>query len=179
MNKALAGIALVITGLLTVAGLATAAQAYPEITFEAEVSEVVVIEGERFEASSSASVECDWTHEFNGKRKRGEGTSFTSTHKAPQVKEETVIPVNFTCEYDGSATAGRAVMVPAETATRSIDVTVLPRESDRDGSQTAAGQSALPNTGGPSQYILLGGLLLLVLGGLAAWAARRRGEGRA
>lgn len=172
MNKALAGLVLATAGLVTVAGVAPAAQAYPEFQFEASVSAIVVVEGEPFEASSSAAVDCAWTHEFNGKEKRGQGRSFTSTHRAPQVKKETRIPVNFTCEFDGSVTAGRGVMIPAETATRSIEVTVVPREGDRE---TAAQAGALPNTGGPSKYILLGGLLLLLVGAAAAWAARRRG----
>ena len=192
MKKALTGVALVLTGLLSLAAVVPTAHAYPEIMFEADVSKTVVVEGERFTATSRASVECAWTHGFNGKEQRGAGTTYTSRQRAPQVKRETVIPVDFTCEYDVSGSAAR------ETATRSIDVTVVPRGAAGSGAGAVADAggavdagavadagagaaadqaAALPNTGGPSQYILVGGLLLLVLGGLAAWAARRRAEG--
>lgn len=177
MKKALAGVALVLGGLLVVAGTVPAAQAYPEVSFEAHVDDQVVFEFESFVASSEANVDCDWTHEWNGKTQRGQGKSHRSKFKAPAVDAETVIPVHFTCAYDGSVTAGRAVLIPAETWNRTVNVTVLPRGAVRDSADTNATQSALPNTGGPSMYVLVGGLLLLVVGVLAAWAARRRAEG--
>lgn len=170
MKKVLASTALVLGGLVAALGLAPAAQAYPELQFEAGVSARIVHEHEVFTASSSANADCAWTHEWNGTSSRGQGRGHKSTWTAPDVARSTVIPMHFTCSYDGSVSAGRSVPVARQTWSRTIDVTVLPVAAPANSAQ-----SVLPNSGGPDKRILLGGLLLLVLGGVAVRAARRRG----
>lgn len=118
-----------VLGLLAALGLALAmtpaAQAYPDVTIEAHVSDTTVRAGATFTASSSANVQCAWTHEFDGTTHRGTGKDFTSRFTAPQVQRRTVIPVEFTCSY--ASTDGPA------TARRTINVSVLPANGGNDG----------------------------------------------
>lgn len=175
MNKAIASLALVLGGLLGVTALAPAAQAYPEPTIEVSVSDQSVHAGATFTSSSEASVDCTWTHQWNGKSSTGHGKKHTATWVAPNVKKKTVIPLYFACDYDATFSAGRSVLVPAATVTRTIDVTVLPGRGRQQGQGAPAGSASdLPNSGGPDKSILLGGLLLLLLGGIAVRAARSR-----
>lgn len=175
-----------LVGLLTLFCLAPGAQAYPDPLFDADVSARVVQSGATFTATSSANVDCDWTHEWNGTRRAGasKAGAFTSTFTAPRVTVETVIPVTFTCVHDAGG-PGRAA-----TWTRTIDVTVLPPEQRAPapshqgvtipGSAPGSGgpglgtAASLPSTGGPSVLFLVAGLALLVAGSAAVRLARTR-----
>jgi LPXTG-motif cell wall-anchored protein len=169
-------------------GMAPAAQGYPEVSFHAEVSDQVVFSGSTFTATSSANVECAWSHEWNGTTQRGIGQSFKSTFTAPQVKRREVIPLHFTCTYAGAAGAG-STAVKMTTWQRTIDVTVVPASpqaappatgSGAAGGPTAADLGAgadMPNTGGPNALFLIAGLLLLLSGAVAVRMARSRLDG--
>lgn len=184
MKKALAGLALALGGSFVVMGPVLPAQAYPEITFDADVNHVQVSASDDLITHSEASVECDWTHEWGGKQQKGKGRTKDSTWSVPDVSEPTLMPVTFTCVYERSS-GGKAAPTTA-TWTRTIDVTVVPRGTSgarvaaqaRAAAQGSFGptpvRATLPATGGPGWLVLPGGLVLIVLGGLAAWYARRR-----
>lgn len=193
MKKALAGLVLALGGSLIILASALPAQAYPELTFEAHTDRLEVGFNDDLVTHSQSSVTCEWTHEWDGKKKKSTGKTADFTWSAPQVTKPTVMPVTFTCAYS-SATGGGKAAPTAQAWTKSVNVTVLPAGSAQRTAGQAAVQSAeqgagpaaaaaapqvagvLPNTGGPNMLVLSGGVVLLLLGGAAAWFARRRAE---
>jgi LPXTG-motif cell wall-anchored protein len=182
---------LLVAGLGITVGLAPAAQAYPDVTFHAAVSDQRVFSGQSFTATSSANVECAWTHEWNGTSHRGVGQAFTSRFTAPDVQKRTVIPLHFSCTYVAAAGAG-TVAASSATWTRTLDVTVLParsreavaapvtttgRTSNAAGLPANLDGSDLPDTGGPNVAFLVAGLVLLLSGAVAVRVARGRLDG--
>lgn len=161
----LATLAVVLVAGTATVGLTGTAQAYPEVTFTAEVSKDRVAPGESFTATSTATVECAWQQEWNGTTHTGAGDELTSSFTAPEVDRKTVIPVELRCEYVPSSPGAERT-----TWTRSIDVTVVPE--GRIAPAAAAG--AMPDTGGPHVSFLFVGLVLLLSGAVAVRVARGR-----
>ena len=158
-----------LVGLLTVIGLAPAAQAYPEGVCDLEVSAQVVNSGETVTATSHYSVvdtsarkqagdDVHWVLTFNGDSRTGTGETFTASFTAPDVTK----PSSFKLTSTGTG--------PAGTCSRSVDVTVLP-----DGSVSPpGGGGGLPNTGGPDLWILLLGVVLVGAGTAVTLRTRRK-----
>lgn len=181
--------AVAMSALLVTLGVVPSAQAYPEFQMTADVQPRVVIGGNTITSSSSAGFECQWTHEFNGKKKKGKGQAFSATFTTPVVEEVTVMPVDFTCRYRASSVGGASG--DKQVATRTVNVKVLPQGADAaapgaegSGGALAPGSeggnagvgSDLPNTGGPNVIFLVLGLLLLLAGIVAVRFARTRDE---
>ena len=151
------------------------AMAYPSCVFDASADKKVVRGGAQVTVSSTANVDCAWTIEWNGVTRTGSGKTFSATYTAPQVSKRTVIDAHVTCTYEDTSCTGEDARDgdAARPAlwTKTIPVTVLPRGGQ--GGPTASASGDLPNTGGPSWYLLAGGLLLLVAGAGAVRASRR------
>lgn len=166
-------------GLIAMLGLAPAAQAYPEVVIDLEVNHNVRYGGEKFTATASANVDCDWTLEWNGdSRDKGQAKNFTTTYTAPQVAKVTKIPLHGTCDYllpDGATpVTGRAAAGPMTTWNRTIVITVLPRGS----AVSSPGDGELPNTGGPNLWLVVAGLGLVAGGSAVVIRTKRAPEAR-
>lgn len=159
---------------------ASSAGAYPGCVFEASADKRVVASGSDVTIGSSANAECDWSIEWNGTTRTGSGMSFSATYTAPVVSRSTVIDAHVTCTYEDTActpTGNARMAANARTATwaETIPVRVNPAAQGGGTSTATAGDSGvLPNTGGPSLFLLLGALLLLAAGGGAVYASRRQ-----
>lgn len=189
---ALAGLVTLLFLLVNVAP----AQAYPDVVIDVTVDHQTMVGGTPFTASANASVECQWTLQFRNQTATGQGNHFTHRFSTPVVHKKKVFALHAACEYandPGSAT-------PTSTETRTIPITLLPSGSQvsppnagpghgqaghhpDQGSHASANGSDharagdLPNTGGPATWPIYAGILLIVLGLLAVYAARRRRRG--
>lgn len=173
MKKYFAALAAGLVAMLGVGVAAPAQAAYPEPTFTLSLSATTVVSGGTFTASVKADTTCTFTIDFNGASKSGAGTSFSNTFTAPTVSKKTVLPLTATC--DTAVAAGRGMAsVKTEVFTRSVNVTVLPAASS--GSGSTGGGSTMPNTGGPNEWLLIGGLALLAAGAGTVVATRRRSQ---
>ena len=189
MTKALLAAMVTLATLLVSVGTATPAQAYPEPAVSVTISDEIVVGGQKLVVHASASVSCDWGATFAGQDRAGEGKDFTASFKAPAVKKKTVFPLTVTCTYE-DATAARktAQAAGSSTVSRTFSVTVLPPDSQGAGGSSGSGGTQgvglgagpgglLPGTGGPSAWLVLGGLALLLAGAASLAVARRRARG--
>lgn len=162
---AIAVLALVLTSV----GLAPSASAYPEVTCDVTVNAQVLHSGERLVVTATAggtvqaqraaaTSDVTWTITWNGITRHGKGSRFVTKFIAPNVSSSKVL----TLESSMTSASGNCV--------RSLDITVLPQ----DIVSPPNGGGHLPNTGGPRLLWLLAGLALVILGGGAAFSARRR-----
>jgi LPXTG-motif cell wall-anchored protein len=178
---------------------AHAARAYPDAgpTFDLRVNRHLLYGGQRLVATATASVSCTWLLEWNGDRRPRTGKTFTTTYVAPAVTRLTRIPLHGTCFYDQQR--ARQHRAPARAATsatstaeaimvevpphwqQTIVITVLPPGSAVSppiGGHPHPGGTGLPNTGGPSRWILLTGLGVLLAGSVVVRRAQAdRGSG--
>ena len=142
--------------------------------FNASADKKVVTGGKSVGVSATANVDCAWTVTWNGETRRGKtaaGVPFTATFTAPQVSKRTVINAKVSCAYDvASCDALSGGGRVGSVWNKSIPITVLPSSQ---GAPAAAAAGDLPNTGGPSWYLLAGGLLLVLAGAGAVRASRR------
>lgn len=174
VKKVLSLVVAALVGLLTIIGLAPAAQAYPEVIIDLTAQPTVLYGGETFTATATANVVCDWTLEWNGdSRTKNASNDFTTVYTAPAVTKITKIPLHGTCVYElpegATPVTGRAAAGPLTTWKRTIMITVLPR-----GSAVTPPGEDLPNTGGPDLWILLAGLGLVGAGTAVTLRSRRR-----
>jgi LPXTG-motif cell wall-anchored protein len=156
---------------LTVLGLSSSAQAYPDVQINLTVNKPVVYSGDTFTATAAANVQCDWSVSESDSVQPGSGTTMVATYVAPKVDKITKIPLTGVCSYSDPSAAVRSSA--AATYQRTTTVTVLPRAA---ATTPATNGANLPKTGGPSPVFLAGGLGLLLIGGLAVFFARRRAE---
>ncbi|HET6154470.1 MAG TPA: hypothetical protein VFE15_16115 [Marmoricola sp.] len=162
----------VCAALLTVLGVSSSAQAYPDVQINLTVNKPVVYSGDTFTATAASNVACAWSVSESDSVKPGNGTTMVATYVAPKVSKVTKIPLTGVCSYVDPSGAARSTA--EATAQRTTTVTVLPRAT---ATTTPTNNDAnLSKTGGPSRLILAGGLVLLVIGGLAVFFARRRAE---
>lgn len=158
---------------LTVLGLQSSANAYPEVQINLTAKPQQLHGGETFTATGTAvDTKCAWKLTWNGEVRTSSATAkFKTTFTAPDVTEVTDIPLHGVCTYTAPATStGRG----AATWERTINIRVLP--ANAVVSPPTGGGSDLPNTGGPNMLFLLGGLALLLSGATAVVVARRRAE---
>ncbi len=162
----------VVAALLGIVGFSSTAQAYPEVRHSLTVDSQVVVGGDSFTATASASIDCDWDLTWNGQARQGVGTDFSTTYVAPQVSSVEKLDLVGTCAFavsaDGSAKA-------AASWQDRITITVRPGAAGAVGPASNNG-AGLPGTGGPSRAVLLGGLVLLLAGVTAVTVARRGAE---
>lgn len=162
-------------GLLALVGLAPAAQAYPDVNFNLTVNRQVIYGGETFTATATSNVTCDWTLVWNGQdsdtTRTHTSSLFVTTYTADEVSKVTKIPLQGTCEYTvpTARTAAHARSTARATWHKTIMITVLPRGSALP--PTTGG--TLPNTGGPSLWLLVAGLGLTGIGVTAVARSRR------
>ncbi len=180
MKQALAAAMITLATLLVAVGTAAPAQAYPEPAVKVSISDQIVVGGQKLVVKASANVSCAWTATFNGQRRTGAGKSFTASFRAPKVKKKTVYPLTVTCTYaDAAAPRAAADKAGTSTVTRTFQITVLPPDGrgSQGGDNSTGPGGLLPGTGGPSSWLLLGGLALLLAGAAALAVARRRARG--
>jgi len=164
-------------GLLAVVGLAPAAQAYPEVLIDITVPPATVVGGEPFSVTATANVVCDWAIAFEGDTKTKTSKVFTAGFVAPEVTQVTQFPLEGDCDYvlpAGATPVTRTTAAQRTTDThwsRTFEITVVPAGqaappiSDNDGGK-------LPNTGGPSIWLLISGLVLAGAGAGAVVRSR-------
>ena len=153
---------------LLVLGTAPAASAYPEVTCNVTVSDQVLKPGQKFTVTGQtpiavnaqnqqiADADIHWTFNWNHITKARTGRTASATFTAPEVKKTRVIPL----------TARNTN--PVAECVKHFDITVI------GASVAGPGDDGLPNTGGPTFWLLVAGAVLLIGGGGAAVASRRR-----
>lgn len=159
---------------LLVLGVTPAATAYPEQTCTVSVDHQQVYPGETFTAYGQAggvdaanqpvpASSFKWSFEWNGVTKQRTGASVKVSFRAPKVTRSRTI----TLTARSSSPAGDCV--------RHIDITVVSASVSGPKSGGSGGASGgLPGTGGPEFWILAAGLALVLGGGGAVVASRRR-----
>lgn len=201
LKFAVVAAATILLGLFAASGAQAADYQEPSIEVALSNSTTTQVEGGNFtiNVSSGSDTVCDWTVTFNGTARTGTGSSFSASFTAPQVDKKTQFPVTITCSYDDGqigptsttvetdpSAVTNALYVPnsntalqaaTQTTTRTVMITVLPAGSDATDGNTDnnGGAGALPNTGGTNANYIWGGAALIVLGGVAVFAVRRRG----
>jgi hypothetical protein len=187
MKRFLAAFGAMFVGLASMAALVATAQsasAYPAPVFDLSVDHQVVVGGNPFTATATASVDCtQWTLRFLDQTATGTGKKLVHQFSTPVVSKKTVYPVSATCTYtDASGAAGTAIQVRSATWTGDIPITLLPRSSGGVGGPSAGGGSGgdhngiLPGTGGPAFWVLVVAVLLVLAGLTAMVRSRRRGN---
>jgi LPXTG-motif cell wall-anchored protein len=170
MKKLAAICAAVLGATLLVLGTAPSASAYPDLSCNLEVDRQVLAPGQQFTATGTAKITDDqasptaraaadadaqWTYKWNGVTKHRTGLVTHATFTAPDVTKTRVIPLS-----------GR-VETSLGTCVHHIDITVIAPE-------VSPPHGGLPGTGGPVFWLLVAGLVLLLGGGGAVLAGRRR-----
>ena len=155
---------------LLVFGTAPAASAYPELTCNVDVSPQVLKPGHKFTVTANAAgvdstnhavnpASVQWTFAWNGVTKVRSGSPASVKFTAPQVTKTKVIELT----VRSTSAAGDCV--------RHFDVSVIAAAA---AGLPNTGDDGLPNTGGPTFWLLVAGLVLLLGGGGAVVSARRR-----
>ncbi|MGY2872961.1 LPXTG-motif cell wall-anchored protein [Marmoricola sp. URHA0025 HA25] len=170
MSKKLAILCLAALGAaLLVLGIAPAASAYPELTCQVDVAPQTLRAGHQFTVTGSTPIAVDaqnhqvadadshWTFTWNGDTKTRTGRTASATFTAPHVTKTRVIVLT-----------ARNVN-PISTCVKHFDITVIGPTSV----SAPHGGSGLPETGGPTFWLLVAGLVLLLGGGGAVAASRR------
>lgn len=192
IRTAVAAAATMLIALATASG--AHAVVYQDPTIAVDVTDTTPVEGTEFTVSASSTANCGWAISFNGSVEGGSGNATSATFTAPAVDERTDYPAVVRCTFDdtvplsGPADSASTLVTPAalQTATRTVNITVLPLGDDGSGAGSGAGGSSgenassglsgiLPDTGGiDAEIVLAGGVLLLVGVGVVV-AVRRRG----
>lgn len=173
-----------------------AAQAYPDVpNVTLTIPDSVIYGGETFSYTAKADVDCEWTVTYAEGRasgvaadQNGSGKSLSGSYKTKVVSKTFKSPITATCVYDDGVPAVSAKIVtgndvtPAlysgsastlqaatQDASASATVTLLPRGGDDEDDN-----GALPDTGGSNLWILVLGAGLVLAGGGALYASRRR-----
>ena len=167
------------------------------------VSERTVTGGDDIEITATANITCDsWELEFMGVEvSKGSSSFITHVFETPEVDEEEDHVATATCFYDdldalgsggGRGTLGSLIIVQAEAQGSGVQ-TLLPEDDDDDdddgdgdgdgdvdgdddgnGGGDGDNGGLLPNTGGERlAWLIIGGMLVLVGGGVVV-ASRRR-----
>lgn len=182
MKRFFAILGTLLVALVSLGGLvalAPSASAYPAPVFDVSVNHQVLVGGNPFTATATASVTCNgWTLTFLDQSASANGTKYVHTFSTPVVQKKTVYNLHATCSYTAvSGRAGAALMPVAQTWTGDIPITLLPKGSSGGGSGSNGGGSdhngVLPGTGGPGFWVLTLAILLL-LGGLGTMVRSRR-----
>lgn len=159
-------------GLLAVIGLAPAAQAYPEVVIDISVPPTTVVGGEPFSVTANSNVTCDWTIEFEGQTRTDTSKEFTANFVAPEVTQITQYPLNGACDYNLPAGATPALRSTDSHWSRTYEITVVPAGQASPPIDDGSNGGKLPNTGGPSIWLLISGLVLAAAGAGAVVRSR-------
>ncbi|MGA8986786.1 LPXTG cell wall anchor domain-containing protein [Aeromicrobium sp.] len=175
---------------------AGAAQAYPDPSITITVSDATLVGGKVFDFKASASVDCLWTANYDGTApgtsptQTGTGKSISGSYKTKVVPKKLDTTLTVECKYDDavapavarvtsstavtsafySTSPSTSLQAALQTASASATVTLLPTGGADEGND----DGALPDTGGSNlSWLVIGGVLVVVGGGVA-YAARRR-----
>lgn len=179
MKRLAVSIAAALLAGIAVLFAAGSAQAYPDTTITITVGSNVVPAGGTVTFTVTSPVPCSWVASFNGERRTGSGTSFSSSFAAPKPVNTTVFYLTITCNTGSarvSGHAGNAIAVPRAIVTRRVPITVKGTSTGSNTSNGSGNGSGLPNTGGPDIGIL-GGAVALILAGAGTVAYNRRRSG--
>jgi len=172
---------------LPVAGFA-APSGVPHI--ELHLSRTTVVGGDPVTVTANANALCDWIVTFHGERRHTVARSIRTTFITPEVSRRTRLNVVATCvvhtvrakpepapavENSGSRHDVQALVVriPA-AATVDPPLTILPG-SVVEPPTAPHHPGGMPNTGGPSLWLALAGLVAVLLGGVLVERSLRRG----
>ncbi len=175
MKKLVAIGAAALVAMFMAVGLAPAASAYPEAVCNLVVSPTVVHPGDvvtvhcsldtvdspRVLGRAAAGADTHWVVTFAGLTRTGTGESFTTHFTAPTVISSTVYSVH-SVGHDS---------VTGVTCDRSVNITDLPNNVVNPP------HGGLPNTGGPKLILLIAGIALALVGGIAIQQSRKRHSG--
>lgn len=182
MRRSLGALAALSAALVMIIGFGTSAQAYPNAPVPSvHVHDYTVVGGHDFTASATASTHCtSLSLSTLGQSGSAAGKSVSHVFHTQPVSSTKVVPLDASCSYAASGgAAGMGVMVHSQAVKAAAHVTILPRgaAAGQGGAAMDAQSTALPNTGGPTFWILVAGIVL-VLGGAAALVRSRRRAGR-
>ena len=122
--------AVLVAGLAMV-GFSAPAQAYPEAQVDLQVNRDSLYSEQKFEATASSDLTCNWTLEWHGTKREGQSYThhdFRTSFTAPAVTSETRIRLRGTCSYTAENAPQNAR--GATTAERTVEITVLPKRSE-------------------------------------------------
>ncbi len=153
------------------------AQAYPVLT--CTISDVTVVGGEdaTVTASIDPQVEADFELRYQRQVRTASGvSSITATFETSEVDEptDTTVFATVTTQEGGSVpcAGGTIRLLPTDGGDDDDD-----DDDGSDGSDDGDNGGLLPNTGGERlAWLLIGGLLVLVGGGLVVASRRSRGS---
>lgn len=170
---------LIVIGATTLAALGVALGVAPSANAYPETSCNVTVDAQKVESGSKLTVDADstlivtdnpraavagtkWRAEFDGNVRTATADHFTTTFPVPKVTAKTVLVLTV-----------QAIMPDATTTCeKTLNITVLP-----GGTDVVPPDHHLPNTGGPRLALLVAGIGLVLVGGVAIQQARRRAEG--
>lgn len=141
-------LALLLTALVGGLALQPPADAYPATVCTVQISPASghLHSGQTLTLTGKSSTTTHWTVTINGVVHYYTGTTFTEHYTVPTVSHQTTIGVTVYCSNSSGA------------LTRSYRIVVDPF------SLPGGGSGHLPNTGGPSLWWLLAGLVLVLFG---------------
>lgn len=185
--------------LVLLAPAADAADPDQPTPFTLQVDRHKLLSGQTLTATADAKAVCDWVLQWNGESRTARAKSITAKYIAPAVTEKTKFPLHGICFPVEPRThrAGRSsshggpgkgdpqtIMVRIPRHTRhTVIVWVWPPGSivspptgpgGPGGPGGTGGGTGLPNTGGPSWWLLVGGLGALVVGSVLVRRAAAR-----
>jgi hypothetical protein len=163
---------------------APGASAYPDLSCDLSVDRQTVSPGDTFTAlgvvkGADSGKPVTWTFRWNGETKVEAGATAKATFTAPKSERGQVISLSGEAHatVDGSERTCEHHIDVTVTAVASVAVSAPGGGSGHSAQGGHGGHGGLlPSTGGPAFWALVGALALLLAGGGALVASRRRGR---
>lgn len=155
----------------TFAVLASApAQAYPGLQCNVSDAEVEGGDDVKVKITVDPDVNSKFTLKYQGEERDDSGTSFTTEFDTPEVNEDTETTVFGTVTQNGNTAECTGAILLEDGDGNDGDG----NDDDGNGASNGDGGGLLPDTGGERiAWLIIGGLLVLVGGGVVL-ASRRR-----
>ncbi|HET6152122.1 MAG TPA: LPXTG cell wall anchor domain-containing protein [Marmoricola sp.] len=175
ITAALAAAALIVLGGAAGSG-AFADAGYGMPTIDLTVTPTTLVGGNTFSGTATSNEDCQWSITYAGPSSTeqpitGSGTTLNFTFNSDPVEGRTTDAVKAVCTYTVPSTKAAARAADTATLRDSVDVTLTP--NGVVSSPGNGGFGGLPNTGGPSAWLAVLGVLLTALGAGSVIVSRR------